>query len=581
MAVVVDAADKLVAAGAQSSITISAFALSGSDRSLVCDFAIRRNTSIAISSVSRGSDTFTSQIEAADATPRTKCGLWGSSGANEPATASTSMTGTLASSEDQWCFGYRALTGTDQTASRFDGHTSTSSTGSTASSLSVATGADDMAVDCICVRETAGAGQNLAVGANQIQDWLVSTGTSGAFFTGAASHEDATTAATMSWAWAVSKRSSHVAMNVKAAASGGTFNEAVSLGATAGLAQQPQLVMSPGVSLPSSAAMSDQNQAAMDSLATLGASALQSQSGAIDLTVLSALAANLQQNVGGGMASDGAVAFSAQAGQQQAAQLLFNLANTFSVQTGLTPDTLLQALGSVALQSGAGFAPLGSLIVSTAGTLAVAVDDAWQRGMLAEGVVALALQAGIVVDGDIPANVVTSMIGLAAKTGQVVHGSLVVGGVLAEQITAQLTPSTQLVMDRLLSMGCSASQIQSGGILHEAIMILGGAMADTVSAQQAIAGALTLAIRHSITVQSQHLATMLLSLGCTVEQVQLGTRIIEQLLTMAMRGVLLSTVTVSLANVGNVATITAEALAQPTVSSERLDSPTVTDETLI
>ena len=127
--VVVSAADHLAAVGAQTSISISAFTLSGMNRSLVCDFAIRRNSSISISAVSRSADSFASEIEIADILPRVKAGLWGTSGATEPTTSSAAMTGTLSASEDQWIFGYRALTGTDQTAARFDGHQSTSSTG--------------------------------------------------------------------------------------------------------------------------------------------------------------------------------------------------------------------------------------------------------------------------------------------------------------------------------------------------------------------------------------------------------------------------------------------------------------------
>ncbi len=212
MAAIVVSSDKLKAAGNQTTITISAFTTSGSNRAIVADFAARRSSAFTFTDVVRGADTYAEQAAIADSDPRVRVGIWGST--NEPVTASTTLAGTVSSTEENWIFGYRALTGVDQTT-RFDSIQSGAGTGGGDASLTVTSAIDDIVLDVLSLRAGIDAP---TIGASQTLNWSEVSGSGGSGNCyGRASSEVGAASVDMTWDWPSTTNFAHVAMNVNAA----------------------------------------------------------------------------------------------------------------------------------------------------------------------------------------------------------------------------------------------------------------------------------------------------------------------------------------------------------------------------
>lgn len=212
MSVIVESADKLKAAGSQSSITITGVTTTGTNRALVVDFVKGPNSARTVSGVTRGSDTYESKVSKVSPTDRILVEMWGST--NEPATASTDLVGTISGTETDFILGYRALSGVDQTT-RFSSPQSWESTGATSTAAAAVTSAvDDLVLDLFAAEGDSG---TLTAGGSQTSNWAENTGVQNYRVTAEASEKAGAASVTMSWSWTTSNNAAHVAMNVNAA----------------------------------------------------------------------------------------------------------------------------------------------------------------------------------------------------------------------------------------------------------------------------------------------------------------------------------------------------------------------------
>lgn len=197
--------------------SIAGVTTSGTDRFIAVGVSVRNNPGIHISSISRGSDTYTEHAFIEGDSPSTiRVNAAQGVSTNEPQTASATLTVTLASATGGWGFSYHSFTGVDQTT-RVDTAQTNEGSG-TSSAISTTSETDDMVIDVLAIRD--GSHSAAVNGAQSGTDWLFEQTN----ITGGGSHAAGATSVNMSWSWTTSDEFAHIATNINAAATATSYS---------------------------------------------------------------------------------------------------------------------------------------------------------------------------------------------------------------------------------------------------------------------------------------------------------------------------------------------------------------------
>ena len=202
----------------QTSLTIAAVTTSGSDRAIVVGHVLRKNGTNPVTGITRSPDTFARQADVGDSDPKTFAELWATT--DEPGTSAVDLVVTITTNDDDWMFGYQALSGVDQTTRYDTPNESSSAGGATSTSTSnVSSATDNLVVDVLSLQ---GSGGTYSADGSQSEDWTESQGTGAGDPQAGASSLTGGASIAMGWSWTSGANYAHLSMDVNAVAAGVT-----------------------------------------------------------------------------------------------------------------------------------------------------------------------------------------------------------------------------------------------------------------------------------------------------------------------------------------------------------------------